>query len=132
MKTERNYIYLTNEDKTKIFKQAWSKQLSVSTYVSIIHELYKGYPQKDYLCKGQNRICIKTAKEHKDIDLTNSVFLFLHNDKLKSMLYNNENKKAVDTMITNMNRKIQSKADSTYDKMWNYNTTIRATYRKGR
>lgn len=127
MKTQQ-FIYITDSDKAKIFKQANSHQISVSTYVDIIVQNYKYMVEVEnfnkYIEKGKNRICIKT-KNCKNLSnqlITNCIYCYLHNDYLQTI------KQINPPGIKNLNKTIQSTADKTIDKNYDLNRIIRATY----
>lgn len=128
MKTQPHYIYLSKEDKTKIIKQAQAKQLSLSTYVNIIAKWYNVVNpifNGKYYKKGNNRIMIKPRNENnlQDLDLTNLVYLFLHNKALKDI-----NPDAEKLNLYGLNKRIQSESDKTLDNNWNLNQVIRTNY----
>lgn len=111
------YIYLTEEQQTKLRKTALNKQLSLSTYINIICKYYiyllTEEEQTKYINKGKIKVHIKLqAKTYKadSVKITNCVNKFL-------------------TMkLDHVNRRIQSEADKTYDPNYLKNIIIRNTY----
>ena len=128
-------IYLDEEDKEKIQKQAQKKQLSLSTYVEIIiynlqkiMETEKAENLQSYIHKGKKQIYIKPKTNRcyikvnvsMNVIYTNIIYLFLHQDILKTYLDEKEIKKSL--------KNIQSESDKKYDPRFDYNNKIRMEY----
>lgn len=125
-KAKITYLFLDDEDKARICKLAFAKQLSVSTTANIIiKHLYILFDWNDerslkYIHKGSNQLCIKIRNEHNYnitcANATNCIYAYFHNEILK-------------INWEKVNRKIQSEMDRTLDKNNQKNIEIRITYR---
>lgn len=125
-KAKITYLFIDDDDKARICKLAFAKQLSVSTTANIIiKHLYILFDWKDersfkYIHKGSNQLCIKIRNEHNYkitcANATNCIYAYFHNEVLP-------------INWEKVNRKIQSEMDRTLDKNNQKNIEIRITYR---
>lgn len=117
------YLYINQEDKAKLQKQAFAKQLSLSTYVALITEVYNylGQNIEGYLTDTTQKTHLKIKNKHfTDKSISNSVYIFLHGNETEYKVLN----------LKKLNSMIQSKADKTYDPNFMKNYIIRTTYRR--
>jgi len=126
MKAKITYLFLDDEDKARLCKLAYAKQLSVSTASNIIiKHLYMMFNWQDkrsleYIKKGSNQLCIKIRNEHNYkitcANATNCIYAYFHNEVLP-------------INWDRVNRSIQSEMDKTIDKNNQKNIEIRITWR---
>ena len=126
MKPKITYLFLNDDDKARLVKLAFAKQLSVSTTTNIIiKHLYTPFDclknkQETYINKGSNQICVKIRNEHRYnitcTNATNCIYAYFHNEVLPI------NWKKI-------NSSIQSEMDKTIDKNNQKNIEIRITWR---
>lgn len=120
-------IWLDKEDKNILIKKAQQKQLSLSTFIDIITQIYifGCYKEDKYIHKGNKQTHIKLRNKNKNkltpIIITNCCYLYLHHEKHPKY-------EEFKTLMTKLDRKVQSLADKTTDNMWLGNQIIRAKY----
>lgn len=135
------YLFLTNEDKTTLFKKAQQNQLSVSTLVGIIcneyliYTEYKAKALEHFINRGDNMIHLHikdtiTNKGYKftDKNYNNAIYMYLHHDKLNQIELEKGKTLADVVKVRQANTNIGRTIKKTFDPKFNYNQIKRQSY----